>query len=72
MSFNRIDAEHERCRSTFAVNPSGLKSTDMHTFGVISELKINFEILNKLTHSIRMGGIIDPYANPIYGGLGVV
>ncbi len=53
-----------------AVNPSGLKSSDMHTFGVISELKINFEILNKLTHSIRMGGIVDPYANPIYGGLG--
>ena len=42
----------------------------MHTFGIVSELKTNFEILNKLTHSIRMGGIVDPYANPIYGGLG--
>ncbi len=53
-----------------AVGHGGLRSTDMHTFGVISELKTNFDILNKLTHSIRMGGIIDPYANPIYGGLG--
>jgi len=53
-----------------AVNPLGLKSSDMHTFGIVSELKTNFEILNKLTHSIRMGGIVDPYANPIYGGLG--
>jgi methylamine---corrinoid protein Co-methyltransferase len=53
-----------------AVNPLGLKSSDMHTFGIISELKTNFEILNKLTHSIRMGGVVDPYANPIYGGLG--
>ncbi len=53
-----------------AVGPEGLRSTDMHTFGIISELKTNFEILNKLTHSIRMGGIVDPYANPIYGGLG--
>jgi methylamine--corrinoid protein Co-methyltransferase len=52
------------------VNPAGLRSTDMHTFGIVSELKTNFDILNKLTHSIRMGGIIDPYANPIYGGLG--
>ncbi len=52
------------------VNPAGLRSTDMHTFGIVSELKTNFEILNKLTHSIRMGGIVDPYANPIYGGLG--
>lgn len=51
-------------------NPVGLYPTDMHTFGIISELKANFEILNKLAQSIRMGGIIDPYANPIYGGLG--
>jgi methylamine--corrinoid protein Co-methyltransferase len=53
-----------------AVNPLGLRSTDLHTFGIVSELKTNFEILNKLAHSIRMGGIVDPYANPIYGGLG--
>jgi len=53
-----------------AVNPLGLRDSDMHTFGIVSELKTNFEILNKLTHSIRMGGIVDPYANPIYGGLG--
>ncbi len=53
-----------------AVNPMGLKSSDMHTFGIISEQKTNFEILNKLTQSIRMGGIVDPYANPIYGGFG--
>lgn len=52
------------------VNPAGLSSSNMHTFGVISELKTNFQILNKLTQSIRMGGIVDPYANPIYGGLG--
>jgi len=52
------------------VNPAGLRSTGMHTFGIVSELKTNFEILNKLTHSIRLGGIVDPYANPIYGGLG--
>lgn len=53
-----------------AANPLGLRPTDLHTFGIVSELKTNFEILNKLAHSIRMGGIVDPYANPIYGGLG--
>jgi methylamine--corrinoid protein Co-methyltransferase len=52
-----------------ALNPSGLLDSDMHTFGLISELKINNDILNKLAHSIRMGGIVDPYANPIFGGL---
>ncbi|MCJ7733681.1 MAG: monomethylamine:corrinoid methyltransferase [Anaerolineales bacterium] len=50
--------------------PGGLRQTDLHTFGIISELKTNFEILNKLTHIIMRDGIVDPYANPIYGGLG--
>ncbi len=53
-----------------AANPLGLRPSDMFTFGVISELKTNFEILNKLAHGVRLGYIIDPYANPIYGGLG--
>jgi methylamine--corrinoid protein Co-methyltransferase len=53
-----------------AANPAGLRTTDMFTFGIVSELKTNFEILNKLTHGIRLGYVIDPYANPIYGGLG--
>ncbi len=53
-----------------ADGPGGLRDTDLHTFGVISELKTNFEILNKLTHILYRDGIVDPYANPIYGGLG--
>ena len=53
-----------------AAGPQGLLPTDMFTFGVVSELKTNYEILNKLAHGVRMGAIIDPYANPIYGGLG--
>lgn len=43
---------------------------DMHTFGIISELKTNNDILNKLAHILMIEGIVDPYANPIYGGLG--
>lgn len=43
---------------------------DMHTFGIISELKTNNDILNKLTHILMIEGVVDPYANPIYGGLG--
>ena len=53
-----------------ADRPGGLRDTDLHTFGIISELKTNFEILNKLTHIIYRNGVVDPYANPIYGGLG--
>jgi len=53
-----------------ADGPGGLRATDLHTFGIISELKTNFDILNKLTHILYRDGIVDPYANPIYGGLG--
>jgi methylamine--corrinoid protein Co-methyltransferase len=53
-----------------SVNPAGLRQTDLFTFGVISELKTNFDILNKIAHAVRLGYTIDPYANPIYGGLG--
>jgi methylamine--corrinoid protein Co-methyltransferase len=53
-----------------AISRNGYRPTDMHTLGMISELKINFEQLNKVAHAIKQGGIIDPFANPIYGGLG--
>jgi methylamine---corrinoid protein Co-methyltransferase len=53
-----------------AAQPGGLRPTDLNTFGIISELKANYEIFNKVTHTIRTGGIVDAYANAIYGGLG--
>ena len=53
-----------------AISRYGYRPTDMHTLGMISELKVNFEQLNKVAHAIQQGGIIDPFANPIYGGLG--
>jgi methylamine--corrinoid protein Co-methyltransferase len=53
-----------------AISRNGYRPTDMHTLGMISELKVNFEQLNKVAHAIKQGGIIDPFANPIYGGLG--
>lgn len=43
---------------------------DSHCFGLISELKADNSILNKLTQIIMLDGICVPYANPIYGGLG--
>ena len=53
-----------------AISRNGYRPTDMHTLGMISELKVNFEQLNKVAHTLFQGGIIDPFANPIYGGLG--
>jgi methylamine--corrinoid protein Co-methyltransferase len=53
-----------------AISRHGYRPSDMHTLGMISELKVNFEQLNKVAHAVQQGGIIDPFANPIYGGLG--
>jgi len=53
-----------------AISRNGYRPTDMHTLGMISELKVNFEQLNKVAHALYQGGIVDPFANPIYGGLG--
>lgn len=43
---------------------------DGHAFGIISELKTDNTILNKLTYITMMDGHNLPYANPIFGGLG--
>ena len=70
MAFTGVGTSISDVGQLSADGPGGLRSTDLHTFGIISELKTNFEILNKLTHILYRDGIVDPYANPIYGGLG--
>jgi methylamine--corrinoid protein Co-methyltransferase len=52
-----------------AISRGAFRATDLHTLGMISELKINYQMLNKIAHTVRHGGFIDPYVNPIYGGL---
>jgi methylamine--corrinoid protein Co-methyltransferase len=52
-----------------AINQARKLPPGMFTFGIISEMKTNFDILNKLAHGVTLGTVIDPYANPIYGGL---
>ncbi len=70
MGFTGVGSSISDVGQLSADGPGGLRRTDLHTFGIISELKTNFEILNKLTHILIRDGIVDPYANPIYGGLG--
>jgi methylamine---corrinoid protein Co-methyltransferase len=52
------------------VNPAGHNHSNPCTFGIISELKGNNGIFNKMFHAYKMDVPLDPYANPIYGGLG--
>jgi methylamine---corrinoid protein Co-methyltransferase len=52
-----------------ATSYGGFRKTDYHIIGMISELKVTYELLNKLTHLVRTDSIIHTYYNPIFGGL---
>tara|TARA_B100001964_G_C14219358_1_gene594464 strand:- start:523 stop:1896 length:1374 start_codon:yes stop_codon:yes gene_type:complete len=52
-----------------ATSYGGFRQTDYHHIAMISELKTNYELLNKLTHLVRSDSIIHTFYNPIYGGL---
>lgn len=47
-----------------------MQKTDSHCFGIISELKVDNTIMNKLAHFVMMDVTSSPYANPIFGGMG--
>jgi methylamine--corrinoid protein Co-methyltransferase len=44
------------------------RPSDYHQVTTISEFKVNHEILSRAIHVARMGGGLQPYYNPIYGG----
>jgi methylamine--corrinoid protein Co-methyltransferase len=47
----------------------GFRQTDWHMHAVIGELKVDYMLLNKITHAVRTDVIIQSFYNPIYGGL---
>lgn len=51
-----------------ATSYGGFRTTDWHHMAMISELKTNYELLNKLTHLVRTDCILHSFYNPIYGG----
>jgi methylamine--corrinoid protein Co-methyltransferase len=52
-----------------ATSYGGFRQTDWHHIAMISELKTNYELLNKLTHLVRTDCIVHSFYNPIYGGM---
>ena len=46
----------------------GFRPTDWHHVATISEFKTNYDLLNKVAHTTRIGGVMETYYNPIYGG----
>lgn len=46
----------------------GYRPTDWHHAPILSELKTNYDMLSIVTHVTRIGGLLEAYYNPIYGG----
>jgi methylamine--corrinoid protein Co-methyltransferase len=53
-----------------AISRGGYRPTDTHIVALISEMKTNNELLNKVAHSLHQDGVILGFYNPILGGLG--
>jgi methylamine--corrinoid protein Co-methyltransferase len=52
-----------------ATAPGGFRLTDFHHIAMISELKTDYKLLNKLAHMVKTDALIHSFYNPIYGGL---
>lgn len=52
-----------------ATSYGGFRPTDYHHIAMISELKTDYKLLNKMAHLIKTDSIIHSFCNPIYGGL---
>jgi len=46
----------------------GFRPTDWHHVATISEFKTNYDNLEKVVHTARIGGALETYYNPIFGG----
>lgn len=51
-----------------AASWGGFRTTDWHHVATISEFKTNYDLLSKVAHITRIGGVMECYYNPIYGG----
>lgn len=52
-----------------ATSFGGFRQTDFHHIAMISELKTDFKLLNKMAHLVKTDSLIHSFYNPIYGGL---
>lgn len=46
----------------------GFRPSDWHHVATLSEFKTNYDLLSKVVHTTRIGGVMEAYYNPIYGG----
>lgn len=70
MAFGAVQMAISDIGHLTAISRNGYRPTDWAMIAMISELKTNAELLNKLAHSVRQDQIIHSFYNPILGGLG--
>jgi methylamine--corrinoid protein Co-methyltransferase len=64
-----LDASPSALGTISACDPeNGLRKTDAMTVPIISELKVNFELLNKMAYSLHYGCLRSPFWTSIVGG----
>jgi len=64
-----LDACPSALGTISACNPeNGLRTSDAFTLATISELKVNFELLNKVAYSLHYGCLRSPFWTSIVGG----
>jgi methylamine--corrinoid protein Co-methyltransferase len=51
-----------------AASWGGFRVTDWHHVATVSEFKTNYDLLSKVAHITRIGGVMECYYNPIFGG----
>lgn len=51
-----------------AASYGGFRPTDRHYVAMLAEFKTNYHMLTKVVHISRIGGLIQTFYNPIYGG----
>lgn len=68
MSLGCVELSPTQLGALSGASWGGYRPSDWHHVSTISELKVNHDILSIATHVARIGGGLEAYYNPIYGG----
>ena len=68
MSVGCVETSPTALAEISASSWGGFRPSDWHHVSTVSEFKTNYDQLSKVAHITRIGGLMECYYNPIYGG----
>ena len=68
MSIGCVETSPTALAEISASSWGGFRPSDWHHVSTLSEFKTNYDQLSKVAHTARIGGVMECYANPIFGG----